>query len=120
MPYVLHACGCWVIAAIPTLSTIAHTGCSVSGTTLQGCDPAGTGTLTITGNYFYGAGVTVNYGCQGALTFDATFDQITCQLAAGAGGTCTTSNIAVTTNGGTSTATGRLVCWGRSLVSVLT
>ena len=96
------------------MSTISHTGCTVNGNTLVGC-PLGGGTLTITGQYFYGANpatVVVNAGCNGALTIDAAFDQITCALAAGAAGT-NTGNIVVTTNGGSTTATGRIVYYGK-------
>ena len=102
-----------MIANVPIVSSIAHTDCSVVGTTLVGCKPGGTGVLTITGQYFYGATVVVNAGCASALTIDATFTQITCTLAAGAAGT-NTGDITVSTNGGTSVATGRRVYYGKA------
>ena len=107
-----------IVAAVPTLISIAHTGCSAVGNTLVGCLPAGGGVLTITGTNFYGANpntVSVNVGCATplVLTIDTpTFTQITCTLAAGAAGS-TTSDLVVTTNGGPTVATGRTIAYGK-------
>ena len=86
------------------MSGLSHTSCSGS-TSLTGC-PAGGGTLTITGTNFYGANpgaVSVTPAvCNGALTINGGFTQITCTLASGTG---TTAAVRVTTNGGTTTGT---------------
>ena len=109
-----------LVALVPIVSGIAHTSCSPSGLTLVGCPAGGTGTLTITGQYFYGANpatVLVNVGCVTPLVLTIntpTFTQITCTLAAGAGGS-TTSDLVVTTNGGPSTNSGFTITYSNEL-----
>ena len=95
-------------AALPTLSSIAHTSCSPSVNAIVGCPSGGTGTLTITGTNFYGpvASISVNVGCVTPLVLTqnvGTWTQLTCTLDAGSG---TTADLVVTTQGGSTTATG--------------
>ena len=106
-----------IVASAPSVSGIAHTGCTPSGTTLTGCPPGGGGTLTITGANFYGATVSVGGGCvlPEVLTVNTGYSQITCTLAAGAPGS-DTGDIVVTTNGGGNSAQlGYIVYYGTSL-----
>ena len=111
------------IAATPILSSIVHSSCSAVGSTLVGCPPGGGGTLTINGQYFYGANpatVLVNVGCVTPLVLTIntpTFTQITCSLAAGGAGT-TTSDLVVTTNGGPTVASGYNIGYGEFVVCV--
>ena len=102
------------LASPPTLSTIAHAACSVVGSALVGCPPAGTNTLTLSGGNLYGSPLTVSFGCTGAITqYPTAFNQLTCTLAAGGAGT-TTGNVVVTTNDGdTSATTGLTIGYGK-------
>lgn len=86
------------------MSGLLHSSCY--GTVfLTACPPVGAGTLTIVGTNFYGpiATLSVNVGCTGALSVNAQFTHIYCQLANGTAGSIT-SDLVVTTNGGTTTA----------------
>ena len=101
-----------LIAGPPSLGTISHTGCSVSGSTLIGCPPGGGGTLTLTGGNLYGGGLTLNAGCSGALTQNPpSFNQLTCTLAGGAVGG-NTGVLQVTTYGGISAAGSLVIYYG--------
>lgn len=106
------------VANPPTLAVVAltHSDCSAVGSTVVGCKPGGTGTLTITGTNFYGniaTMVSVNVGCAGALSVNSpTFTEITCTLAGGAAGS-TTAPVVVTTNGGSTVAAGHTISYGK-------
>ena len=109
-----------LVASPPTLVSISHSDCSTVGTTLVGCKPGGTNILTIVGTNFYGnvaTMVSVNVGCVTPLALSVnnpTFDTLTCTLAVGAAGS-TTADLVVTTNGGSTTATGRTISYGKLL-----
>ena len=100
------------LADVPTISTIVHTSCSPSGNGLVGCPPGGTGTLIINGQYFYGS-VSVNVGCSATPAVNGAYNQLTCTLVAGTGGS-TTSNLVVTANGGPSVGAGFTIGYGNT------
>lgn len=87
-------------AAVPTISSVSHPACVISGSGLDGCPVAGGGTLTILGTNFGVSAGSISVGpvCSGSVTWVSS-TALTCTLAPGAAGT--TAAIAVTTNGGT-------------------
>ena len=118
LPFALRVVGCSVTTAqLPTVSTIVHTSCTASGNALIGCPTLGGGTLTITGNKFSGNPLTINIGCSGGVTVDATFTQITCNFAGGAVGSAL-GDLTVTNSAGTSGNVGRSITYGNPIVTV--
>lgn len=110
------------IAALPTVTGISHATCLLVTRQLIGCIPSASGTLTIDGTNFYGPNpgtISVNIGCTGALTINGAFTRITCSMAAGIAGV-TTSDVIVTTNGGTTSAnTDFTIHYGKTLCCYL-
>lgn len=99
------------IALPPTLTALSHPSCAGTAA-LTGCPPDGGGLLTFTGTNFVGPASTISMNptvCNGGITIVSP-TLLTCVLQGGSG---TTNNIVLTTNGGTTIAdTGFTIYYG--------